>query len=140
MRNLFLSLKEKLSKREPESDSESEDYVELGNEGAAGERAKVVVRPFMLDDFEDVRQILDSLREGFTVALVNIRPLKEKDIVELKRAINKLKKTCDAIDGDIAGFGEDYIVAVPSFAQIYRAKETTEMPEQKDASPKGETE
>ncbi|HLC19347.1 MAG TPA: cell division protein SepF [Candidatus Nanoarchaeia archaeon] len=123
MRNFFLGLKEKLTKRNTESEmQESDEYVELGNE-SAGERSKVIVRPFMLDDFEDIRQILDSLREGFTVALINIKPLKEKDIVELKRAINKLKKTCDAIDGDIAGFGEDYIVAVPSFAKIHRAKE-----------------
>jgi len=123
MRNFFLGLKEKFTKRDTESEmQEGDEYVELGNE-SAGERSKVIVRPFMLDDFEDIRQILDSLREGFTVALINIKPLKEKDIVELKRAINKLKKTCDAIDGDIAGFGEDYIVAVPSFAKIHRAKE-----------------
>ena len=123
MRNFFLGLKEKLSRRDTESESqEGDEYVELGNENAA-ERSKVIVRPFMLDDFEDIRQILDALREGFTVALINIKPLKEKDIVELKRAINKLKKTCDAIDGDIAGFGEDYIVAVPSFAKIHRTKE-----------------
>ena len=44
-------------------------------------------------------------------------------------AINKLKKTCDAIEGDIAGFGEDYIVAVPNFAEIYRNKETEEVKE-----------
>jgi hypothetical protein len=47
--------------------------------------------------------------------------LKEKDLTELKRSINKLKKTCDAVDGDIAGFGDDYIVVAPSFAKIYRA-------------------
>lgn len=123
MRNFFLGLKEKLTRRDTDSEAqEGDEYVELGNEGV-GERSKVIVRPFMLDDFEDIRQILDALREGFTVALINIKPLKEKDIVELKRAINKLKKTCDAIDGDIAGFGEDYIVAVPSFAKIHRAKE-----------------
>src|SRR3989338_9062339 len=99
MRNFFLSLKEKLAKKEPEIESDAEDYVELGNESSA-ERSKVVVRPFVLDDFEDIRHILDALREGSTVALINIRPLKEKDLVELKRAINKLKKTCDAIEGD----------------------------------------
>jgi len=130
MRNFFLSLKEKLAKKEPEIESDAEDYVELGNESSA-ERSKVVVRPFVLDDFEDIRHILDALREGSTVALINIRPLKEKDLVELKRAINKLKKTCDAIEGDIAGFGEDYIVAVPSFAQIYRSKETEEVQDTK---------
>ena len=129
MRNFFLNLKERLAKRNVADEEQMEEYVELGHEGA-GDRAKVIVRPFMLDDFEDVRQILDALREGYTVALVNIKPLKEKDLIELKRAINKLKKTCDAIEGDIAGFGEDYIVAVPSFAKIYRSKETEEVKEQ----------
>ena len=54
--------------------------------------------------------------------LVNIRSLKDRDVIELKRAVNKLKKTCDALEGDIAGFGEDWIAAVPSFAHIHRVK------------------
>jgi SepF-like predicted cell division protein (DUF552 family) len=80
------------------------------------------VRPFTIEDFEHIKPILDTLREGHTIALINIKPLKDKDLVELKRAINKLKKTCDAIEGDIAGFGDDWIAAVPSFARIYRSK------------------
>lgn len=106
---------------------ESEDeYVELNNDAtAAADGSKVVVRPFNLGDFQDIKPVLDSLREGYTICLVNIRPLKDKDLVELKRAINKLKKTCDAVEGDIAGFGEDYIVITPSFAKIYRAPDAT---------------
>jgi SepF-like predicted cell division protein (DUF552 family) len=101
---------------------ENEDeYVELNSDAARADTSKVIVRPFNLEDFQDIKPILDSLREGYTIALVNIRPLKDKDLVELKRAINKLKKTCDAVEGDIAGFGEDYIVITPSFAKIYRA-------------------
>ena len=61
--------------------------------------------------------------------MINIKALKEKDIVELKRAVTKLKKTCDAIEGDIAGFGEDYIVAVPYFAEISRGKSETQTSE-----------
>lgn len=106
-----------------EDNVESEDeYVELNSDAArAGDASKVIVRPFNLEDFQDIKPVLDALREGYTIALVNIRPLKDKDLVELKRAINKLKKTCDAVEGDIAGFGEDYIVITPSFAKIYRA-------------------
>lgn len=102
---------------------EAEDeYVELNSDPLHGsDGSKVIVRPFNLEDFQDIKPILDSLREGYTICLVNIRPLKDKDLVELKRAINKLKKTCDAVEGDIAGFGEDYIVITPSFARIYRA-------------------
>ena len=124
MAGFFSKLKEKMSNGDSEiiHEAEEEGYVELGTD-VNSQSSKITVRPFVIDDFESIKPILDTLREGNTVALINIKPLKDKDIVELKRAINKLKKTCDAIEGDIAGFGEDYIVAVPYFAQIHRAKE-----------------
>src|SRR3989344_7806655 len=97
-------LKERLSGSDGGSGDTSEvtDYVELDT-NAAAEKAKIVVRPFILDDFEQIKPILDVLREGHTISLINIKPLKDKDLIELKRAINKLKKTCDAVEGDIAG-------------------------------------
>ena len=88
-----------------------------------------MVKPCVLEDFSDVKEILDEVRQGYTIALINIRPLKDKDLVELKRAINKLKKTADAVDGDIAGFGDDYIVVTPSIAQVYRNPNTDEVVE-----------
>jgi len=103
-----------------EAKEEEEGYVELGAGSEEESRAKIVVRPFVVKDFENIKEILDALREGHTIALINIRPLKDKDLVELKRVVNKLKKTCDAIEGDIAGFGDDWIAAVPSFAHIHR--------------------
>ena len=108
-------------------------YVELGTESIINTKSRLMVRPFAIEDFEQIKPILDCLREGRTIALINIKPLKDKDLVELKRAINKLKKTCDAIEGDIAGFGENWIAAVPNFAYIYRgekgAKEEAKKPE-----------
>jgi SepF-like predicted cell division protein (DUF552 family) len=113
-----------------DDDQESQDdYVELDTAAPQSEDQKVVVRPFVIEDFNDVKDILDSLRESYTIALINIKPLKEKDLLELKRAINKLKKTCEAIEGDIAGFGDDYIVVTPSFAEIYRGSGAATSPE-----------
>ena len=103
----------------------TEDYVQLETERKEGPKGKIIVRPFMLDDFGDIKPILDALRDGYTIALVNIRPIKDKDIVELKRVVNKLKKTCDAIDGDIAGFGEDWLVVTPNFARIHRNEDVS---------------
>lgn len=109
------------------SDDEADDYVEVDAQANRDPKARVLVRPFIITDFADIKPALDSLREGYTIALLNIRPLKEKDIIELKRAVNKLKKTCDAIEGDIAGFGEDWIVVTPSFAQVYRSQQIAEV-------------
>ncbi len=98
-----------------------QEYVELDT-ASSEHKGKVTVRPFVMENFQDIKVIVDSLRDGGTICVINIRPLKDKDIIELKRAISKLKKTTDAISGDLAGFGDDYIIATPSFAQIYRAK------------------
>ena len=125
----FDKLKEKVSGgdgAEVLHETEEEGYVELGTDTSAESSSKVTVRPFVIEDFESIKPILDSLREGHTIALVNIKPLKDKDLIELKRAINKIKKTCDAIDGDIAGFGDNWIAAVPSFAHIHRHKNQEE--------------
>ncbi len=123
MRDFLFQLKEKFAKPQEveEEIEEREEYVELQSQASSPEdKSKVVVRPFVMEEFEDIKEILDILRQGSTIALVNIKPLKEKDLVELKRAISKLRKTCEAIEGDIAGFGEDYVVAVPYFGKIYR--------------------
>lgn len=130
MKGFFDKLKAKMGSGSDVLDAEGgSDYVEL-NQDAAMEKAKVTIRPFSLESFEDVKPILDSLREGHTIALINIRPLKDKDLVELKRAINKLKKTTDAIEGDVAGFGENWIAATPSFARIYRGGSKTQPPQE----------
>ena len=121
MKDFLLHLKEKFTRPSDDDSAEHTEnsYVEV-SPVAKEEKSKVIVRPFVMEEFEDIKEVLDVLREGSTIALVNIRPLKEKDLVELKRAISKLRKTCEAIDGDVAGFGEDYVVAVPYFARIFR--------------------
>ena len=112
--------KKKESFDEEDSLGAAEEYVEIDHRKNKEPDQKIIVRPFEITDFQDVKPILDALRESYTIALINIKPLKDKDLLELKRAINKLKKTCEAIDGDIAGFGDDYIVITPSFAEIHR--------------------
>jgi SepF-like predicted cell division protein (DUF552 family) len=109
-------------------DQFNEDYIELETEGKiSGIKSKIKIRPFIIEDFIDIKPALDSLREGYTIALLNIKPLKDKDMIELKRAVSKLKKTCEAIDGDIAGFGENWLVATPSFASIHRDEDLKEI-------------
>lgn len=130
MAGFFSKLKGKLGGADDfELPSEEEAYVELDHEpSGACVRSKINVRPFVLEEFGDIKPVLDVLREGYTIALVNIKPLKDRDLVELKRAVNKLKKTCDAVEGDIAGFGEDWVAITPSFAAIHRDKPAPSAP------------
>ena len=93
------------------------EYIEV-DLGSQVKKAKIIVKPFILTKFEDTNAILNSLREGYTIAVIDIRPLKAKDIIEVKRAISKIKKTADALEGDIAGFGEGIVIVTPSFAEI----------------------
>lgn len=98
----------------------AEEYVEIDLNSAQANENKVVVKPFVLREFDDINAVLNSLREGYTIAVIDIKPLKTKDIIELKRAIAKIKKTIDAIEGKIAGFGADIIIATPQFADIHK--------------------
>ena len=95
------------------------EYIEI-DLGREVKKSKVIVRPFVLKSFEDVNPILNSLIEGYTIGIIDIKQLRAKDIIELKRAISKIKKTADALEGSIAGFGENIIIVTPQFAEIHR--------------------
>jgi len=97
-----------------------EEYVEIDIDSAQPKENKVIVKPFVLKGMDNMEDILNSLREGRTIAVIDIKPLKSKDIIELKRAISKIKKTVDALEGTIAGFGDNIIIATPEFAQIHK--------------------
>lgn len=91
----------------------SPDFIEIDLEQEKSD-SKVLVKTFVLKVYEDINPILNSLREGYTIAVIDIKPLKSKDVIELKRAISKIKKTVEALEGKIAGFGENVVIATPS--------------------------
>jgi len=104
-------------------DDAEEDYLEIDLEKEK-EDNKILVKLFVLKQYEDVNEILNALREGYTIAVIDIKLLRQRDSIELKRAVSKIKKTTDALEGSIAGFGENMVIVTPSFAKIH--KETTQ--------------
>ena len=111
-------------------ESGEDEYLEIDLEQEGSKQAKIIVKLFTLNQYEDVNVILNALRDGYTIAIVDFRVLKQKDPVELKRAVSKIKKTIDALGGSIAGH-ENLVVATPSFAKIHK-----EMPPAKPAKDK----
>ncbi len=95
------------------SDEVSTEFIEIDLEQEKSD-SKIYVKTFALKTYEDIHPILNVLRQGYSIAVIDIRPLKGKDVVELKRAISKIKKTVEALEGKIAGFGEGTVIATPS--------------------------
>jgi SepF-like predicted cell division protein (DUF552 family) len=115
----FDRLKKMWGKEEEES---APEFIEIDLEQDKSD-AKIFVKTFILKTYEDVNPILAALREGYTIAVIDIKQLKSKDVVELKRVISKVKKTVEALDGTIAGFGENTVIATPSFAKVQKGAE-----------------
>jgi SepF-like predicted cell division protein (DUF552 family) len=115
---VFNKIKRALS--DSSMDTLDDEYLEIDLEQQDKQEKKVMVKLFSLKQYEDVNDILNSLREGYTIAVIDIQTLRKKDSIELKRAISKLKKTTDALEGNIAGFGENTVIVTPSFAQIHK--------------------
>ena len=130
--SIFDSVKDVFKARDTELEL-SEDYIELDTAGVPQKKGKVLVKLFTLNEYEDIKDVLNAIREGYTVSIVNIAPLREKEMVSLKRAIDKLKKTVEANDGDMAGLAENLLIATPSFARVHRGKK-----EEADQLPKTE--
>lgn len=107
-----------------------QDYLEIDLEQEEKEN-KVIVKLFVLKQYEDVTSVLDALREGYTVAIIDIKILRQKDPIELKRAVSKIKKTADALEGSIAGFGENTVIVTPSFAKIQKEPDRVPKEERK---------
>jgi len=69
-----------------------------------------------IKSIEEVERIANFLRDGSIVFLRS----QFTNLEDYKRVIEKLKKVCVAINGDIVGIGENNLLVVPSFAKIVR--------------------
>lgn len=108
------------SKQEEDPELTVDSYVEVNVMDSTDKpMGKLGIKIDRLEEFADTERILRTLRDGHIVFL-KIRGLKEKDMGELKRAVEKLKKTVIANDGDIAGVESDWLIMAPKFASVHR--------------------
>lgn len=96
----------------------SPDVVEIDVKNP--EERKISLQMGVLDKFADTENILSSMRSGSRIVLLKIRGLREKDMTELKRSINRLKTHCAATGGDMAAIDDNWVVVVPPSVEIER--------------------
>lgn len=112
-------------KRDEYVEDSSDDYLSITElDAKTKEESKdLEVKVFVLDDYENIRDILDVIRGGKTMCLIDIHLLRNKDPDELKRAIDKLKKTAEAVDGEVVGFHENWVLVAPGNVHIHKGNQ-----------------
>ncbi len=101
-----------------DTDVPKEEFVEVGV-GESRVPGKIGIAIEKLEDFADTDKVLKVVREGSLVFL-KIKTLKEKDLGELKRAVEKLKKTVLAQNGEIIGVEQDWLILAPEHARVLK--------------------
>ena len=84
---------------------------------------KLGIRTEHIQSLEDVEDIINQLRQGRSIYLLHIGGLKESGDDNFKKGVQRLKKVCQGIGGDIAGLSHDWIIVTSSIAEVSREKE-----------------
>jgi SepF-like predicted cell division protein (DUF552 family) len=100
--------------------SRETEYIELEGQEQIKELKKVPIQIEKMVEYSDSDRIQRKVREG-AVLFVRIADLKQKNLPELKRAIERIKRTCEAVGGDVVGVGDDWLIVSPSGARVERA-------------------
>lgn len=101
----------------PQKD-EGEFYEELEETPKSVDDGKCHVRFLRLKNEEDTSMIINYLREGNNVLILDRKAIVNEE--KFKKMIEKIKKTANAIDGDIVGLSPNVFIATSSYIKVHR--------------------
>lgn len=82
-------------------------------------KQKMYLRSFPLTTINDIEKIKDHV-ESNNIVILRITPLANKDVKQLKDAVQNLYTFAESINGDIARLGEERVVITPPGVQVWR--------------------
>jgi len=97
----------------------TDEFIEL--EPTTEDQGKAHIRIETINDYRDVEGIQKQVREG-NIVFLRIRKMRERDIGELKRVVERLRRTTIAMNGDIIGVDEDFLILTPPTVRIFRGE------------------
>ena len=93
--------------------------VDMGQEKTNMEKPQIYVKALPLRDREEVNDIKKDISSNFIVIL-RITPLAQKNVEELRKAVEELYNYAISIGGDIARLGDERVVITPPGVKIWR--------------------
>jgi len=88
---------------------------------AKSSSGKTYLKAMPLRDLADLDAVKDEVTSG-NIMILRITSLADKNIEDVKRAVNELCEFAESIGGDIARLGEERVVICPPDVRIWREK------------------
>jgi SepF-like predicted cell division protein (DUF552 family) len=83
--------------------------------------SKTYLKAMPLRDLSDLDIVKNEVNSG-NILILRITPLANKNIEDVKRAVNELCEFAESVGGDIARLGEERVVICPPNVKIWREK------------------
>ena len=119
MRGEGIMFLDSIFKRDEGIREATDEFIEL--EPTTEDQGKAHIRIETINDYRDVEGIQKQVREG-NIVFLRIRKMRERDIGELKRVVERLRRTTIAMNGDIIGVDEDFLILTPPTVRIFRGE------------------
>lgn len=74
----------------------------------------------VMERYTDVEKVLSKFRKGDSILVVKISPLRDKDMSELKKAIDRIKTHCSVTGAGLSALDDNWIVLVPPMVEIIK--------------------
>lgn len=106
------------------AEEEEEEYIDFNKiiEQPTNKEGKIEIKIEKILGYKDTEKIQKEVREG-KIVIAETEELKEKDVGELRRAIERIKKTVIAVNGDIVMGPKSILIICPSSAIVSRVKQ-----------------
>jgi SepF-like predicted cell division protein (DUF552 family) len=91
----------------------------LAKKGSRTKDNKIYLKAFPLRTLEELPKIKDDISNKMIIIL-RVTPLAQKNVEDLKEAIEELYDYATSIGGDIARLGEERVVITPPGVKIWR--------------------
>ena len=98
-----------------------ESGVSKASKASEMQRSKIYLKAMPLRKLSDLTKIKSEVESG-NILIIKVSPLANKNVEDIKTAVNELCSFAESVDGDIARLGEERIVITPSGVWIWREK------------------
>ena len=85
------------------------------------QKAPTYLKAITLRDVSDVHAVKDDIKKGMILVL-RVTPLAQKNVDELRKAVEEIYAIAKTTDADIARLGEERIIVTPPGVKIWRAE------------------